>query len=141
MFGTAFAFNQPLDSWDVASCTDMKVMFGSTFRENQQFNQPLENWNVSRVVNMLAMFKASNFNQPLDAWNVSSATDMKSMFKYANNFNQCLSSWAGKTQSTVKTTDMLKDSGCAIVQRTPDPNIGPWCQGGVLKMKIVLYLM
>ena len=69
---------------------DMSYMFHGAFA----FNQPLNNWNVSNVTYMTGMFYgASAFNQPLNNWNVSNVTDMNEMFYDASAFNQDLSMW------------------------------------------------
>merc|ERR1719464_725991 len=52
---------------------------------------------------------------------------MENMFQKANLFNQCLSSWASKTQ-TVKTNFMFSSTKCPNLNSTPDENQGPWCQ-------------
>jgi len=64
---------------------------------------------------------------------VSSVTDMRQMFGYANDFNQCLSTWFYKVPPAVDTAYMLYDSDCQnpdsidpYVSVDPD---GPWCQG------------
>jgi surface protein len=41
-------FNQPLDSWDTSSVTDMSGLFSGA----SQFNQPLNSWDTSNVTNM-----------------------------------------------------------------------------------------
>ena len=90
MFLQASSFNQPLDSWDVSSVTTVRSMF----HQASSFNQPLDSWDVSSVTDMGFMFyQASSFNQPLDSWDVSSVTDMGSMFYQASSFNQPLNSW------------------------------------------------
>ena len=44
----------------------------SMFLGAKAYNQPLESWNVARVTRMgMAFHKASSFNQPLGAWDVS----------------------------------------------------------------------
>ena len=51
-------------------------------------------WDVRNVTNMSDMFKyANNFNQDLSTWDVSNVTDMSLMFYSAHNFNQDLSTW------------------------------------------------
>ena len=51
----------------------MSVMFN----EAASFNQPLDSWDVSSVTDMCGMFyKATNFDQPLNSWDVSSVTNM-----------------------------------------------------------------
>ena len=47
MFSRTTLFNQPLNGWNVGSCTYMAGMFiGSGF------NQPLQSWNTARVTGM-----------------------------------------------------------------------------------------
>ena len=89
IFNNRILFNQPLDSWDTSSVTDMSGMFVAT-----QFNQDISSWNTSRVTDMSSMFSgAKEFNQALDSWDISNVTDMSGMFKDAENFNQPLDSW------------------------------------------------
>jgi len=65
---------------------------------------------------------------------VSSVTSMSRMFYKANDFNQCLSTWADKAPPAVDTDSMFYESGCPNIESivgfayVPDPN-GPWCQG------------
>ena len=90
MFYNAFAFNQPIGSWDVSNVTNMRGMFAYALA----FNQPIGSWDVSNVTNMRGMFNtASAFNQPIGSWNVSNVTDMYIMFTNATDFNQPLGSW------------------------------------------------
>jgi len=53
------------------------------------------------------------------------------MFTSANDFNQCLSTWAEKTSNTVNIFYMLYDTACPLLspEGTSDPEVGPWCQG------------
>ena len=45
------------------------------------FNQNIGSWNVASVTNMEIMFNgATAFNQDIGSWNVASVTDMNSMF-------------------------------------------------------------
>ena len=77
------------------------------------------------------------FNQPLDEWNLSSVVTMNSMFDSAKEFNQCLSTWSGKTFSAIDTTNMFYDTACpslrdgnndAYYYGTPKSDQAPWCQ-------------
>ena len=45
MFYSASNFNQPLNTWDVSSVTNMTEMF----KEATSFNQPIGNWDLSSV--------------------------------------------------------------------------------------------
>jgi surface protein len=62
---------------------------------------------------------ASNFDQPLDDWDVASVTDMNSLFDNASEFNQCLSTWAGKALSDVDVANIFINSDCS--NKDPDP--------------------
>ena len=53
---------------------------------------------------------------------------MYGIFSDARSFNQCISTWAAKTNGTVFTFSIFRKSGCPDKSR-PDPNQGPWCQG------------
>lgn len=109
-----------INGWDVSLVTSMKSMF-----YNATFNQTVEDWNVGNVKNMSSMFYNSNFNKPLDKWNLNKDVDMSYMFEYAYYFNQCLSTWAGKT-SGEDVVDMFNGTSCPG-EPTP-PSTGPWCQ-------------
>ena len=90
MFWDAAAFNGDISTWNVSSVTDMTRMFQEAF----SFNQPLNSWDVSSVTDMADMFwGADSFNQPLNSWDVSSVTDMSQMFYEATSFNQPLDRW------------------------------------------------
>ena len=45
MFEYAYAFNQPLDSWDTSAVTTMESMF----YEAKAFNQPIGSWKISSL--------------------------------------------------------------------------------------------
>jgi len=96
------------------------------------FDQPIDSWDVSQVGNMEQMFRnALKFNHSVDTWNVSQVTTMEFMFlSYPNtsDFNQCLSTWAGKTSDTVRTRAMLYGNDCPNGIDSPNAAIGPWCQ-------------
>merc|ERR1719321_2619630 len=53
---------------------------------------------------------------------------MNYMFSRAYSFNQCLSSWAEKTPTFVKTYRMFYETSCPNEDPSPNPNVGPWCQ-------------
>jgi surface protein len=116
MFYGCSDFNQPLNSWDVSSVTDI----GSMFVGCSNFNQPLNSWDVSSVTNMFSVFSnCSNFNQPLNSWDVSSVTNMFGMFFECSNFNQDISSW-----NVSNVTNMnIMFSNCTSFSY---PNIGLW---------------
>jgi len=90
MFGSAYAFNQDISSWNVSNVTDMRGMFRNTIA----FNQDLSSWDVSNVTYIGEMFHmATAFNQDLSSWDVSNVTNIGEMFHMATAFNQDLSSW------------------------------------------------
>ena len=63
----------PTQAPDLTLCTNMSFMFEVAYA----FNQPLGSWDVSKVTNMAYMFNiASAFNQPLGSWDVSKVTNM-----------------------------------------------------------------
>lgn len=82
-------FNQPLNSWDVSSATNMRRVFSES-----RYNQPLYKWDVSNAVSMYAMFRANvAFNQPLRSWNVCKVVNLSHMFLDASAFNEDVSNW------------------------------------------------
>ena len=95
IFSSAYAFNQPIGSWDVSNVTDMNYMFsGAT-----AFNQPIGSWDVSNVSYMICMFyNATAFNQPIGSWDVSNVSDMIGMFYAAQlstaNYDELLIGWS-----------------------------------------------
>jgi surface protein len=69
MFKSAPVFNQPIDSWNVSSVTNMDSMFFGT----SSFNQPIGSWNVGNVTNMSSMFAGvqlsiANYDTLLIGW-------------------------------------------------------------------------
>jgi len=101
MFQGASAFNQELNSWNVAQVTQLDSMFkGAT-----NFSKEIGSWNVAKVISTKEMFSAagaafdvqeglrSYFDQNLNDWDVGKVTDMSNMFSSAVTFNAPLSSW------------------------------------------------
>ena len=87
MFEAAYAFNQPLEKWDVSNVTNM----GSMFEAAYAFNQPLEKWDVSHVTDMNSMFKgARSFNHSLSYWDMSRVLNDSLMFDNAVHYNERL---------------------------------------------------
>tara|TARA_Y100000389_G_scaffold192604_1_gene220278 strand:- start:2041 stop:3033 length:993 start_codon:yes stop_codon:yes gene_type:complete len=83
-------FNQPLNTWNTYSLTNIQAMFSRAFN----FNQPLDNWNVSKVVSMEDTFlKAVKFNQNISNWDVSKVANMLGMFENATNMSQNIYIW------------------------------------------------
>ena len=98
MFNNAFAFNQPIGSWNTSNVTNMSGMFNNA----SIFNQPLNGWNTSKVTTMASMFLgASVFNQPLNNWDTSQVTSMSSMFSNALAFNQYIGTWNTSKVTTI----------------------------------------
>ena len=75
-FGSAAAFNQPLNSWDTSSVTDMSnmwVLTSSAVRSPAVRSRSLR----ASLARSLARFEnAKNFNQPLNNWDTSKVTNM-----------------------------------------------------------------
>jgi len=126
-------FNQDIGKWDVSSVEQMYQMFD----RNRYFNFDISEWDVSRVSTMEEMFSSSAFNQPADKWKVNSVTSMIRMFSGTksngySDFNQCLGSWAEKTDDTLElayTRDMFVGSDCPDSDKQYQTRPGPWCQG------------
>ena len=114
MFNTTLVFNQPIDSWDVSSVTDMSYMLSYSkvfdqpinswdvssvtdmnemFWAADEFNQDIGAWDVSNVTNMAGILGDTGFNQDISAWDVSNVEDMSYMFRNAGEFNQPLNNW------------------------------------------------
>jgi surface protein len=86
----SYAFNEPLDKWDVSNVTNMAHMFNHC----TMFNQPLNNWDTRNVVDMSGMFRdCVSFNQPLDKWDVGRVEYMNDMFSECIQFNRPLNDW------------------------------------------------
>jgi surface protein len=69
----------------------MDSMFSCAFA----FNQPIDSWNVSKVINMGSMFyQATAFNQPIGSWNVRNVTNLGGMFDGASDFKPLLHLWS-----------------------------------------------
>jgi surface protein len=123
IFCGAYAFNQPLGSWNTVNVTDMRNMF----QYIQSFNQPLGSWNTTNVTNMSSMFDGVHaFNQPIGTWNTAHVTDMHNMFQYAWSFNQPIGSW-----NTANVTDMTNMFTGAQSFNQP---IGTWNTANVTTM-------
>ena len=114
MFYNATSFNQPLDTWDVSSVTEMHSMFHGA----ASFNGDLSTWDVSSVTDMSEMFFGSSFNGDLSTWDVSSVTDMSRMFYGASAFNGDISTW-----DVSSVTDMSEMFNSAAFF---DQNLGNW---------------
>jgi len=103
MFDGAYAFNQPLNNWDVSGASN----FFGMFYECSVFNQPLNNWTVDSATTMQSMFdNALAFDQPLSNWDVSNVEDFKYMFYGATQFDQDLGAW--DISSATMMNDMFK---------------------------------
>ena len=56
-------------------------------------NQPIDSWDTSSVTDMSQMFEGADFDQPIGSWDTSKVMEMRNMFNGATNFNQNLSGW------------------------------------------------
>ena len=146
MFYGAVEFNQPINSWNTGTVTQMNYMFYGATKFNQSLNAwntakviamdglfstassfdgSLSSWNPSNVTSAIEMFKgATAFNQPLtynpttNAWNTSNITSMSVMFNGATSFNQSLASW--DTSNTEYMNEMFRGATAF------DQNISTW---------------
>ena len=142
MFFNAYAFNQPIGSWNVGKVTNMESMFGLDWNyiyvgnignNASTFNQPIDSWDVSKVTNMSNMFKgADSFNQPIGAWDVSMVTNMSSMFHSATSFNQPIGTW-----NVSKVNDM---SWMFFRATTFNQPIGSWDVSSVTNMSDMFFV-
>ena len=138
MFSEAYAFNQPIDSWNTGSATSFNSMFNEAYSFNQPIgwgNQPIGGWNTvgsqsvneqmtaykpdgSRVnfslpapaASMEGMFyNATAFNQPIGEWkNTSAATSFHEMFNGASAFNQPIGEWI--TDAVTSCEEMFREA-------------------------------
>jgi surface protein len=61
---------------------------GSMFSYAYAFNQPIGSWDTAKVTNVSSMFMfASSFNQDISGWNVSAVTS-KSNFHFISPLTQ-----------------------------------------------------
>ena len=64
MFSYTENFNQPLNSWNTSSVTDMSSMFSRA----KSFNQSLDKWDTSKVKKMYNMFESSPLEKNPPKW-------------------------------------------------------------------------
>ena len=122
MFLNAYAFNQPIGSWNTAKVTGMSFMFNNA----SAFNQPIGTWNTGNVTDMSFMFQHSQFNQPINGWNIEKVTTMRGMFSNDSLFNQPIGIW-----NTVNVTDM---SSMFAGTKAFNQPIGSWNTANVTNM-------
>ena len=129
MFHDALVFNQPLNSWDTSSATQIRNMFEGA----SAFNQPIRSWDVSSVdVSAREMFKnAIAFNQPLDLWvfpETLTTLEKTDMFDGATSYDFCLPSSFYLGATTNLNLGLAADfsTNCtAYNQRSAAPYFGP----------------
>jgi len=86
MFKNAQKFNQPLDSWNTYTVTNMSEMFSNC----TDFNKNISNWDTSNVTNMACMFKnAGAFDQNIQIWNTS-----KTFINFTNMFESAVAMYS-----------------------------------------------
>jgi surface protein len=100
MFSQAAAFNQPLNSWNVSSVTDMGEMFANAI----SFNQNIGSWTTPSATDMAGMFNgATSFDQNIGSWDITSVTNMVTMFTSVTlstaNYDALLIGWEGQAVS------------------------------------------
>jgi len=73
MFNGAAAFNQALNSWNVAAVTD----FGNMFKSATAFNSNITGWTTTAATDMSSMFDgATVFNQDISGFDFTGVTTM-----------------------------------------------------------------
>jgi surface protein len=87
-------FNQNINNWQLNTTPGVNITLQGMFASAWAFNQPLNSWNTSRVNNMDSLFAGTLvFNQPLNSWNTSNVNNMTDMFFNAASFDQNISNW------------------------------------------------
>jgi surface protein len=128
MFNRAFAFNQPIGSWDTQYITNMSSMFSYT----NTFNQDISGWNVSGVTNINSMFNnAALFNQPIGSWDTSSVNTMNGFFAFAGAFDQDLGNW--DTSNVTNMSSMFWR--CSTFNNGGSPSISGWTTSACTSMQ------
>ena len=131
-FAGCTLFNDNLNDWDVADCTNL----GTTFRNCSSFNQPLDNWDVNNSEDFGGMFfGCSVFNQDISGWQITTdpakSVTMSSMFQSAGSASGSFTGSLATVGAAWNMDRVTNVSGMFRAGRTNPSSCANWNVGNV----------